>query len=86
MVLYRERMGFTQQHVAYLLGVRSKTLLSKIEQGHGFPNLKTALKLAVVYRVPVDFLYPDLYSSYREVIRKRELAMFNTEQQQVLPI
>ena len=75
LVLYRERIGFTQMHVARLLSMRDTTLLSKLEQGHKLPNLFVALRLAALYRVPVDFLYPALYKSIREVLRQRESDM-----------
>jgi len=72
LVLYRERMGFTQQHVATLLGTGNSSLLSKFEQGHRLPSFVTALKLAIIYRVPVDFLYSELYAEIRKTTRERE--------------
>jgi len=60
-------------------------MLSRIEQGRRLPTLKTALKLAIIYRVPVDFLYAALYQEYREVIRRRE-AVMSFPRQQVLPL
>ena len=84
LVLYRERMGFTQQHVAMLLGTGNSSLLSKFEQGHRLPSFITALKLAVIYRVPVDFLYSELYSEIRKTIRSREEKL--EKQQHQLPI
>ncbi len=76
-VLYRERLGLTRLHTARLLGLRDTTILSRIERGHHLPNLKTALKLAALYRVPVEFLYPGLYKAYREDIRQREARLFD---------
>ncbi len=86
LLVYRERMGLTQQHVAKLLGLRNTTLLSKLEQGHRLPTLHVALKLAVVYRVPVDFLYSRLYGALRDVIRRREASQAATRKIQQLPI
>lgn len=85
LVLYRERVGFSQQHVMLLLGSRDMGMLSRIEQGRRLPTLKTALKLAIIYRVPVDFLYAALYEQFREVIRRREAAM-SAPRQQALPL
>jgi transcriptional regulator with XRE-family HTH domain len=85
LVNYRERIGFTQNQVAALLGYRSTGLLSTLERGHRFPNLKTALKLAAIYRVPVDFLYSKLYVALRNDIRTKELALVPSGQHSPSP-
>jgi DNA-binding XRE family transcriptional regulator len=72
LVHYRRRMGFTQEQVAQLLGHKSRNVLSDVEQGYSLPSLETALKLGIVYRVPVDFLYHDKYIALRNEIRERE--------------
>lgn len=72
LVHYRERFGFTQRQVAELLGERHTTLLSKLEQGVRLPTLLVALKLAVIYRAPVDFLYSEIYSNLKAKIRAKE--------------
>lgn len=69
---YRERIGFTQIQVAQLLGNRKTTLLSKLEKGLRLPSLTTALRLAIIYRAPVDFLFTSLYEALREKLRKSE--------------
>ena len=69
---YRRRLGYTQEQVAQLLGLKSRSLLSRMELGHSLPRLLTALQLAVLYRVPVDFLYYEIYLALRDEIRARE--------------
>jgi len=39
LVLYRRRMGFTQKHVARLLGHRDTSMVSHYEHGRSFPPL-----------------------------------------------
>ena len=85
LVRYRERIGFSQQHVAALLGLRGTALLSKLEQGRRLPTFVTALRLAAIYRVPADFLYPKLYDALREVVRARELQMAGGQQPLPMP-
>lgn len=65
-------MGFTQKHVAQLLGYRDATMLSQFEQGQALPPLAAALSLEFVYRVPVAFLFPRLYEELRARIRRQE--------------
>lgn len=69
---YRKRMGFSQRQVAALLGYSSPTRLSHYERGGRLPNLVTALKLEIIYRVPVAFLYPEHYARLKAVIREKE--------------
>jgi len=65
-------MGFTQQQVAEIIGYHSSTDLSHYEHGRKLPSLVTALKLEVVYRVPVAFLFPEIYHELKEQLRARE--------------
>jgi transcriptional regulator with XRE-family HTH domain len=65
-------MGFTQRQVAEILGYHSSTDLSHYEHGRKVPSLVTALKLEVVYRVPVAFLFPELYHELKDQLRDRE--------------
>ena len=69
---YRKRMRLTQEHVAQLLGHKVRNAISSLESGYALPSLNTALKLAIIYRVPVDFLYSETYARFRAEIRERE--------------
>jgi transcriptional regulator with XRE-family HTH domain len=72
LVLYRRRMGFTQKQVARLLGQRDASMVSHYEHGRALPPLAVALSLEVVYRVPVAFLFPDMYDELKRKIRQQE--------------
>ena len=65
-------MGFSQKHVAGLLGFGDSSMVSRYERGHSLPSLALALKLGIVLRVPVEFLFPNLYENLRLRIRKEE--------------
>ena len=69
--VYRRRMGFSQTEVADLLGYTSQ-MISMYETGRTLPPFVTALKLAILYRIPIEFLYHDMYVSLREQLRLRE--------------
>jgi len=83
LLLYRKRMGFSQKYVAALLGHRTTQMLSGYERGHCLPSLVTALRLEVIYRVPVAFLYGRTYDAIRLSIRETE-ERFAPPRQQVL--
>jgi transcriptional regulator with XRE-family HTH domain len=76
LVLYRRRMGFTQKHVARLLGQHDMSMVSHYEHGRAVPPLPVALSLEIIYRVPVAFLFPGLYDALKTRIRgcEEELA------------
>ena len=73
--IYRRRMGFSQKHVARLLGFRDTSMLSRYEHGRSMPPLPMALSLGIVLRVPIEFLFPALYEQLRNAIRTEEERM-----------
>ena len=83
---YRRRMRFSQAEAARLLGHKHAQHLSELELGHHFPSLTTALKLAVIYRVPVDFLFSKLYMGFRTNIRAEEEAGRHAIDQEQRPL
>jgi len=68
---YRKKIGFSQKKAAYFAGLKSSDL-SRYENGVKLPNLLNALKLEIVYRTPVAFLFGELYERLKEEVRKRE--------------
>ncbi len=84
LVHYRRRRGLTQEQVAQLLGYKSRNALSNMELGRTLPRLYAALQLAIVYRIPVDFLYHDKYIALRTEIRDRE-GQGQMQRQEMLP-
>jgi len=68
-------MGFRQKGVAALLGHRDSSLLCIFELGKRLPTLGDALKLGIILRVPIEFLYPALYDRLRDEIRGQEESL-----------
>jgi len=83
-VIYRRRMGFTQEHVAHLMGFQSATMLSRYEHGRSLPPLPRALALGAILRVPVEFLFPALYEGLRKAIRTAEEQFSGPIQQRLV--
>jgi transcriptional regulator with XRE-family HTH domain len=67
----RKKMGLAQKQVAFLLGHKSTTQLSRYERGTRIPSLKTALKLEIAYAKPLRLLFSELHDEVREDIQKR---------------
>jgi transcriptional regulator with XRE-family HTH domain len=83
LIRYRRRWGFSRKQVARILGHRTASMLSRYERGVSFPPLLTALKLAILYRTPVAFLYLELYRQLKVDIRSAE-SQASSGTQQVL--
>ena len=69
---FRRKRGYSQRRVMHLLGHQRHGSLSSYEYGHSLPELTTALKLEIILRTPVAFLFPDLYDGLRNEIRAKE--------------
>ena len=72
-------MGLTQEQVARLLGQADTTMISHYEHGRVLPPLPTALRLEIIYRVPVAFLFPAMYADLKQSIRHQEEILTGVE-------
>jgi transcriptional regulator with XRE-family HTH domain len=72
LVLARRRRGLSRKQVASLLGYRDPGTIADYENGRIRPPLVTALRLEILYRRPVAFLFPELYSELRTKLRAQE--------------
>lgn len=78
---FRRRMGYSQRRVAHLLGHKSHASLSLYEHGRITPELVTALKLEIILRTPVAFLFPNLHDGLKKEIRAKEERLAGFGQQ-----
>ncbi len=63
---YRKQMGYCQKEVSQLLGYKDQSQVCNWEKGIKVPNLENAIKLGILYRKPVDFLFFPFYQAARE--------------------
>ena len=61
-------MGYSQRHVAALLGHKSPARVSDYERGRRLPNLETVLKLQIILCATVDTLYQDTYLEMKQKV------------------
>ena len=81
---FRRRMGYSQRRVAHLLGHKSHAALSLYEHGQVVPGLATALRLEIILRTPVAFLFPSLYENLRDNIRAEEEQLLGRGQSSLI--
>ncbi len=68
-------MRYSQKQVAALLDQQGTSMLSRYESGRSLPPLLTALRLEILYRIPVAFLYAGIYRGLKKEMRSREEEM-----------
>jgi transcriptional regulator with XRE-family HTH domain len=60
---HRKAAGLRQQEVARALGLSSIERISKWENGHSIPRGRSLLQLALLYHVPSQQLFSEVYQS-----------------------
>jgi transcriptional regulator with XRE-family HTH domain len=61
--------------VSFLLGAKHKAKVSRYENGHHFPPLRTALAYATILDVPLPKLFPNLQRKIEKEIAERILEL-----------
>lgn len=74
-------MRLTPSHIAQLLGHKDTALWSDYESGKHLPSLSNALRLGIILRVPVEFLFYALHDELRSSIRAEEERLVQPLQQ-----
>lgn len=76
-------MRLTASRVAHLLGHQDASTFSDYQRGERLPSLVNALRLGIILRVPVEFLFPKLYDEMRNQIRAEEERLHQPQQPQL---
>jgi len=71
----RRSKRIEQEQVAALLGHRGTDQVSRYEEGVQIPNLKTALKLAQIYKIPVRIMLDGYFEACRVEIQRQEALL-----------
>jgi transcriptional regulator with XRE-family HTH domain len=66
--LYRKRLGLSQREVAFLIGGGDISKPSRYEHFSQMPELRTALALAVIFRVSVSELFLGEYQQIENAV------------------
>lgn len=69
--VYRKRSGLSQSEVAFLLGSKDGSQLSRYEKHHRIPPLHVALALEGIFGVRAAELFAGLYDSVMSEVSKR---------------
>ena len=69
--MFRRRIGFTQNELAFLLGSKSRTSISRIEQSNRKPSLETLVLAQFIFDVPSLELFPTFILGLQDAALKR---------------
>jgi transcriptional regulator with XRE-family HTH domain len=69
--LARKRARLGQKQVAYLLKLTTADQISRYEKRLRLPTLETALKLEIVYGVPLRLLFKEMFEDLQQEIAER---------------
>lgn len=68
---HRKQHSLSQGDLAYLLGSVCGSKICRYEMAQRVPSLETSIALAVVFKVPLQELFPDLHEQVTEDIIRR---------------
>ncbi len=71
LALRRKRLGYEQKQIAVLLGHKTKYEICRYENGQRTPGFKTAIKLSILYGLPVSILFDAYFNQCKNEMEKR---------------
>jgi len=69
---YRRKNVLSQKELASLMGFKTTSSISNYERGKKLPQLINLLKLEIIHRTPIAFLFRNQYVELRKEIRDNE--------------
>jgi transcriptional regulator with XRE-family HTH domain len=72
----RRRWGFTQREIAFLIGVKSGTAVSRMEGSKRNPSLSVMLAVAFIFNASLEELFPSLMSEQYEALLRRARELY----------
>ncbi len=72
---HRKRSGLSQDDLAFLLGCRRETKVTRYERFARQPRLQTAFACAIIFRVPAEALFAGAHADARELVLRQARAL-----------
>ncbi len=72
----RRKWALTQKELAFLLGHKSPTHISRLEQGKRIPSKEVVLACEVLFELPPRKCFPKLYVEIEEAILTRASTLY----------
>lgn len=65
---FRKRRRFSQKRLAFLAGIKDRSLISHYERGRADPNFEAASKFAYIFKVEASDIFPRLVSRWQHEV------------------
>jgi len=80
---FRNRRGYRQWELAFLLNQKDTTQISRQERGMVIPDFKQVIKISYALEIEPKDLYPELVGQWKREVdqRKRELEKLKEEKE-----
>lgn len=72
---HRRRAGLSHGDIAFLLGCRDGSFVSRHEQNRREPSLRTALAYQAIHGLPVSDLFPGIYNPILNAVTKQAASL-----------
>lgn len=72
---HRRRWGFTQRELGRLIGLTSRTAVSRIEMSKRKPTTKTVIACAIIFDLALDEIFPSLHEEVEHAVVHRATAL-----------
>jgi DNA-binding XRE family transcriptional regulator len=73
---FRRRWGLTQTELAFLIGVKSNTLVSRFEELKRTPNLSVAFACEIIFDASQLELFPGLFDDVQDAVYLRANELY----------
>lgn len=73
---HRRKWALTQKELAFLLGHKSSTHVSRLEQGTRIPNKDVVLACEVLFGLTPRSFFPKLYTDIEEAVLARAATLY----------
>lgn len=75
---HRRRWALTQKELAHLLGAGGRKQVSRRETRERQPNLQFVIACQVIFGVPPDGMFPELYSEVEEGVMRQVRELYQS--------
>ena len=72
----RRRFGFTQKELAFIIGAKSGTAVSRLEHGRRRPSLAAALALYILFGTDLVEFFPALFAEVEHGVLARAYDLY----------
>lgn len=73
--MYRKRTGLTHEEVAFLIGAKGGSTISRHESGGRLPDLQAAIAYELIFGVPLGEMYAGVFADAMALLRERAIGM-----------